>query len=69
MNRDPRLEEILKDPLFEMESIQMGDIQIIKNCHPCLEERNEKYQAFIYNEDKPIISDNDLWKVLWRVFN
>lgn len=69
MIKDKQLEEILKDPMFEMESIQIGDIQIIKNCHPRWEKDNEKYQAFIYDEDKPIISDNDLWKVLWRVFN
>lgn len=69
MSINKRLEEILKDPMFEMESIQIGDIQIIKNCHPMWEQGNEKYQAFIYDEDKPIISDNDLWKVLWRVFN
>lgn len=65
-DKENQLEEIFKDPMFDMESVMIGDVQFVHHLHPSMRERNREYGSYI--DDHTIIESNDLWDVLRNTF-
>lgn len=63
---EKKLEEVLNDPLFDMESVMVGDVQFVHHLHPSMRDNNREYGSYI--DGHAIIEGNDLWDVLRNTF-
>lgn len=63
---DEMIEQVLNDPLFDMESVMVGDVQFVLHLHPSMRDNNREYGSYI--GDETIIESNDLWDVLRNTF-
>ncbi len=63
---EKKLDEALNDPLMEMESIMIGDVQFVHYLHPAWRAENKEYGAYV--DGHPILESNDLWDVLRNSF-
>lgn len=59
-NKEKQLEEIFKDPMFDMDKISIGDIDIVKWAD------GDAYGS--YCSDEQIAYGNDLFEVLRKTF-
>lgn len=65
-NFEKALEECLNDPLFDMESVMVGDVQFVHHLNPHWRSENREYGSYI--DGHTIIESNDLWDVLRNTF-